>query len=192
MKGLGLLAARAEPWLFEVGSWIFGGLLAFNLVLVSALITVGPADDAILISITALACALPLEVAGMCVVRFAKDARNVGIDDLTLQSFKDAGFPDIEAYFPPAGERDRLRARRSAVALRYSLGIGSLSMALTALGLLAALWYMAWWACAAALAAALLSTVLVVMFLMSSQPAASRTEENLKRHYAEQRRRRGS
>jgi hypothetical protein len=60
-KALGDLLERITPWLFEVGSWIFGGLVAFNLVLVSALLTVGPVDRAILISITAFACALPLK-----------------------------------------------------------------------------------------------------------------------------------
>jgi len=32
MKGLRGLAERITPWLVEVGGWIFGGLIAVNLV----------------------------------------------------------------------------------------------------------------------------------------------------------------
>jgi hypothetical protein len=185
--GFRILAARTAPWLFDVGGWVFGGLLALTLVLVSALVTVGPVDDAILVSIAAFGCALPLEVAGICLVRLVKDVRDVGIDDLTLQSFKDAGFPDIETYFPPAAEREAQRAKRSAVVLRYSLAIAVATIALTAIGLVAALWYMAWWVGVAAMAVSLLSAALVVTAIVRSQGAASPAEEELRRRYAESR-----
>jgi hypothetical protein len=41
--------------LVDVGSWIFGALTAVNLVVISALITVGPVDAAIRLSTAALA-----------------------------------------------------------------------------------------------------------------------------------------
>ena len=41
-EGLRNLVARVTPWLIDVGSWIFGGLTAINLIVISALITIGP------------------------------------------------------------------------------------------------------------------------------------------------------
>ena len=96
------------PLLFQVGDWVFGGLIAFNLVLLSALITVGPVDSAILVSITAFGCALPLDVAGISLLRLVKSMDDVGIEDLTLQSYREAGYPDIEAYLPTRSEREEL------------------------------------------------------------------------------------
>ena len=43
MKALGTFGEKIKPWLFAFGNWIFGGLIAFNLIVVGALITVGPA-----------------------------------------------------------------------------------------------------------------------------------------------------
>jgi len=64
-RGLRNLAEKTSPWLTDVGSWIFGGLTAVNLVVISALITVGPVDAAIRTSTAALTAALPLNVAGI-------------------------------------------------------------------------------------------------------------------------------
>ena len=185
LKGLGNLVKRITPWLFDVGSWIFGGLIAFHLVLISSLLTVGPVDAAIRISIAALVCALPLNVAGIFLLRLIKDVKDIGIDDISLQAFQDAGFPDIEAYFPPSQERESLRRRRSNIALRYSGGIAALSIALTVTGLVAALWHMAWWIGVVLLLMIILSTVLVIVVLAHSLPPESETEKELKKRYME-------
>lgn len=142
---MGVLLERMTPWLFDIGTWVFGGLTAFSLLVVSALLTVGPKDAAILVSISALACALPLNVAGICVLRLVKDMKEVGVDDLTLQAFKDAGYPEVGSYNPPAGEREAREKRRRDTALWCSLGIATCTVVLTVTGLTAALWYMAWW-----------------------------------------------
>jgi hypothetical protein len=97
LDGIGRLLDRTTPWLSEIGSRIFGGLVAVNLVIISALLTVGPADAAVRISVTVLACALPLSVAGMVVSRLTKDLYDLGVDDLALQAFRESGFPDIDA-----------------------------------------------------------------------------------------------
>ena len=156
-----ILATRAEPWLIDVGSWVFGGLLVFTAAFIAALIEVGQVDGAILVSITAFGCALPFEVAGIAVVRLVRDLKQVGIDDLTLQSYKDAGFPDIEAYTPPAAEREAQRASRLAAALLVALVIALVCTALTAIGLVAALWFIAWWTGVVALVAIALSAALI-------------------------------
>jgi hypothetical protein len=181
LLGLGNLVERITPWLFDVGSWIFGGLIAFHLVILASLITVGPADSAILISITAFACALPLNVAGVFLLRLVKDMKDIGLEDLTLQAFQHASFPDIEAYFPPPEQRALLHKRRAGVALRFALGIVLVSSALTLTGLVAALWYMAWWVGVALLAMVILSTGLVTAALATSQPPVSDAERELKR-----------
>src|SRR6476661_8706907 len=136
-EGLRNLVAKVTPWLIEIGSWIFGGLTAVNLVVIAALITVGPVDAAIRTSTAALAAALPLNVAGIVLLRLIKDVNDVGLDDLTLRAFQGAGFPDIDAYFPSPSEQKSQHARRSRVALLYSLGIAGLSIALTLTGMAA-------------------------------------------------------
>src|SRR5580765_226077 len=160
-SGLRNLAERITPWLVDVGSWIFGGLTAVNLVVISALITVGPVDAAIRTSTAALAAALPLNVAGIILLRLIKDVNDVGLDGLTLRAFQDAGFPEIDAYFPSPVESASQHARRSRVALLYALGIAAVSIALTVTGMAAALWHMGHWIAFILLSAVVLSTVLV-------------------------------
>jgi hypothetical protein len=150
---------------------------------ISSLITVGPVDAAVRISITAFACALPLNVVGIFLLRLITDMKEIRIDDLTLQAFQDAGFPDIEAYFPPARERESLRKRRSTVGLLYSFGIGVLSVALTLTSLVAALWHMAWWIAVAFFVVVTLSLVLVVVAIAHSMQPESEAEKALKRRY---------
>jgi hypothetical protein len=172
-RGLRDLAARITPWLVEVGSWIFGGLTAVNLVVLSALITVGPVDPAIRTSTAALAAALPLNVAGIILLRLIKDVKDVGLDDLTLRAFQNAGFPEIDAYFPAPGERASQHARRSRVALLYSLGIAAVSIALTLTGMTAALWHMGHWIALVRLSAVILSAVLVAVAVAHALPPES-------------------
>ena len=174
------LLDRTTPWLSEIGSWIFGGLLAVNLVVISALLTVGPVDAAVRISITLFACAFPLDVAGIVVLRLTKDLMDVGLDDLALQAFKESGFPEIDAYFPPGPERAALLKRRSGLALRYSLGIAVLSVALTLGGVVAALWHMAWWIGSVLLVMVALSAGLVLVAFAHAQPPDSAWEKALK------------
>jgi hypothetical protein len=160
-RGLRNLADRITPWLLDVGSWIFGGLTAVNLVVLSALLTVGPVDAAVRTSTAALAAALPLNVAGIALLRLIKDVNGIGLDALTLRAFQDAGFPEIEAHFPLPGERGFHQARRSRVALLYSLGIAAVSVALTVTGIAAAMWHMGRWIAFVLLVAVVLSVALV-------------------------------
>src|SRR6266566_421656 len=52
MQALGNLIERISAWLFAFGSWIFGGLIAFNLLVLASLFTIGPIHPAILVSLT--------------------------------------------------------------------------------------------------------------------------------------------
>lgn len=169
-QGLGNLVERLAPTLFEVGSWVFGGLIALNLVVLASLITVGPVDRLILFASAAFAGALPLNVAGICLLRLAKDAKRIGIEDLTLQAFQDARFPDIESYFPSPRERERYYQRQAHVTLGYATAIAALSTLLTLAGLVAALWHMAWWIGVTLLGALGLGLALVAAVLLQSRP----------------------
>jgi hypothetical protein len=179
-RGLRNLAQKTAPWLIDVGSWIFAGLTAANLVVVSALITVGPVDAAIRTSTAALAAALPLNVAGIILLRMVKDLKDVGLDDLTLRAFQDAGFPNIDEYFPSPRERAAQSARRSRVVLLYSLGIAALSTALTLMGMIAALWHMGRWIAFVGFSAVVLSAVLVTLVIAHGLPPKSDAEKSLK------------
>ena len=172
-SGLRNLAERITPSLVDVGSWIFGGLIAVNLVVLSALITVGPVDAAIQTSTAALASALPLNVAGIVLLRLIKDVNDVGLDDLTLRAFQDAGFPNIDAYFPPPGERAVQQARRSRVAMLYSMGIAAVSIALTMTGMSAAMWHMGRPIAFVLLTAATLSVAVVGVAIAHTLPPGS-------------------
>jgi hypothetical protein len=178
--GIRNLVERITPWLFSVGSWVFGGLIAFELFIVSALLTVDAVDRAVLLAITAFACALPLNVAGICLLRLVGDLREIGIDDLTLKAFQEAGFPDIETYFPDT-QKDVLHSRRSHAALGSSGPIAALSLALTTVGFAAALWHMAWWIALAFIVMAIGTVVGVGAVFAKALQLQSKAEQELKR-----------
>jgi hypothetical protein len=46
--------------LFEVGSFVFGELITFSLVIIPALITIGSVGNAILLSMIRFECGLPM------------------------------------------------------------------------------------------------------------------------------------
>ena len=180
LNALARLVEWITPLLVAVGSWVFGGLIALNLVLVAALITVGPVDRAVLIAVIAFACALPLELAGIVLLRLTKDLQDVRIDDLALKAFQEARFPNIEAYFPPARERQSFSKRHARIALAYALVIALLSTALTLAGLVASLWHMAPWVGEVFLATVALSAVILVAVVTHSLPPQSEAEKKLR------------
>jgi len=187
MQGLTALLERITPWLIEVGSWSLGGLIALNLVVIAALVTVGAVDVPVRIAVTAFACALPLDVAGIILLRLIKDWQEFRLDELTLQSFQDAHFPDIESYFPSPRDRAALARRRGRIALAYALGIVATSIALTLVGMAAALWHMAPWIAETFSATVVLCVILLIAILAHSLPPESQAEKELKRRYREHR-----
>lgn len=182
--GINALARLVEwitPWLVEVGSWAFGGLLALNLVVIAALITVGPVDRAVLTAVMSFACALPLDIAGIVLLRLIKDVQDIRIDDLTLKAFQEAHFPDIDAYFPPERTRKSFNRRRARIALAYALVIAGLSTGLTLVGLMASLWHMAPWVAEVFGGTIAVSVLLLAAVLVHSLPPQSAAEQELRR-----------
>src|SRR5215472_2943551 len=91
-KAFGKLVESITPWLVEFGSWIFGGLIAFTLLVMASLITVGPVDPAITVATAAFALALPLDLTGLLLLRLLQDLKHVGFEEEAAQAFQEAGF----------------------------------------------------------------------------------------------------
>ena len=143
LKGFGTLVERITPWLLELGSWIYGALIAFNLLILASLLTVGPVDRAVLVATAALALAIPPDVAGFVLLRLVDDLRKVRLEDLAIKSFEEAGFdvPDVQR----PGDPEAVLRSRTRTVLLYCYSILTISLLLTLIGVTAALWHMAWW-----------------------------------------------
>jgi hypothetical protein len=156
---LGTLLARVTPWLLDLGNWIFGALIAFSLVILGAMLTVGPVDRAVLVATAAFALALPLDVAGFVLLRIAVDMKKVDLETVATAAFVEAGFTseDVGQALDPR-ESEQKRTRK---VLLYSYNLLTVTALLTLVGMTAALWHMAWWI-GVAFAAMLLVSVSVV------------------------------
>src|ERR1700737_5395450 len=100
VTAFGSLVERIAPWLLDLGSWIFGALIAFDLVILGALLTVGPIDAAIIVSTAAFALALPCDVAGFFLLRLVSDVKNVDLEAVATQAFQGVGFSGEEEVPP--------------------------------------------------------------------------------------------
>jgi hypothetical protein len=168
MQAVGSMLESITPWLVEFGSWIFGGLIAVISVVLAALITVGPVDLAVIVGTTALALALPLDVAGVLLLRLDQDFRHVGFEEEWVRAFRDAGITSPELVSPE--DLKPLRKRRTAVVLRFCLGMLMVSIILILIGLVATLWHMAWWIGVAFLAMVGISQGIVVGVMLRLEP----------------------
>jgi hypothetical protein len=137
------LVERITPWLLDLGNWIFGALIAFNLVILGALLTVGPVDAAVIVSTGAFALALPADAAGFFLLRLVVDLKRVDLEQIAAQAFQEVGFA-VENP-PSAAASESIEKRRTMIVLRYSYALLAVSVFLTLVGITAALWHMAWW-----------------------------------------------
>jgi uncharacterized membrane protein len=156
---LGTLLSRVTPWLLDLGNWIFGALIAFSLVIIGAMLTVGPVDRAVLVATAAFALALPLDVAGFFLLRIAADMKKVDLETVATAVFVEAGFSSEEVgqgLDPKESEQ-----RRTRRVLGYSYSLLVLTALLTLVGVTAALWHMAWWIGVAFAAMVVLSLIIV-------------------------------
>lgn len=166
MRAFETLLEGLTPWLLDLGGWIFGALIALNLLVLASLVTVGPSDPAILIATLCLALALPPDVGGFLLLRLLGDLSKVQLDHVAADAFAAQGF-DREQFEAAAQPADVAR-RRSRRVLTYSYSLLNLSAVLTIAGLTATLWHMAWWVAVAFLVMTGLS-LLLVMQAMSGE-----------------------
>ncbi len=172
-RGFGNFIDRITPALFELGVWLFGSLIAFNLLVLASLFTIGPADPAIEIATAAFALALPVNLTGLFLLRMVQELKGVGLEDTLVQAFQEEGF--VSDQIPAAEDLDKvlaaMRTKRTALVLRSSSGILLLSILLTLTGLTSTLWHMAWWIAASFIAMVVISLVFVILVKALSQPS---------------------
>ncbi len=108
-----------------------------------------------------------------------QELKGVGLEDKLVQAFQEEGFVSEQLPAPPDMDAAlaAMRASRTAVVLRFSTGILVLSALFTLVGLIAALWHMAWWIAVSFLAMVVISIVLVILAMALSQPADSRKQQ---------------
>lgn len=166
VAGLGAVLERITPWLLDLGNWIFGGLIALNLLILGSLITIGPVDTAVVIATAALALALPPDVAGFLLLRLAADMKSVDLEEVATSAFVQAGFtPEDQTAGANSQAAEKRRAR---VVLLYSYCLLALTVLLTLVGITAALWHMAWWIAALFVAMTLVSQGSVFSAIVST------------------------
>ena len=142
--GLRKLIERVGPWLLDLGNWIFGALIAFNLLILTALLTVGPVDAAVVVATASIALALPPAVGGFFLLRLMADIKNVDLEEAATQAFQEAGF-SVEEQGRPSGSPESIAKRRTRIVLAYSYGLLAWTLLVTIVGVTAAMWHMGWW-----------------------------------------------
>ena len=173
---------RTTPWLVDVGNWIFAGLIAFDLVVMAPLIVTVSADQALTISIVMFALALPLNLAGLVMLRLIQDMAHVGFSEEWARAYQDAGLPLGEQLASPQA-REAQRKRRATIVLRYGFVVLALSVALTLTGLTAALWHIAWWIGVIFLAMTAISLGIVILALATLGPRDTPEDRARQRRY---------
>lgn len=169
MHAVGRIVGRFTPWLIEFGSWIFAGLIAFILIVLAALITVGPVDRAVIIATAAFALALPVNLAGLFILRLVQDMQRIGFTDEVARSLREAGFPVDDLKDAPTDLEARQRSRTNIILL-YALVILTVSAVLTLTGVVAALWHMSWWIAVAFIVMLVLSLAAILATLTTIRP----------------------
>lgn len=186
MQAYRKLLEKGTPWLFDVGTWIFGGLIAFTLLIMASLITVGPVDVYIKIATAALALALPLDVTGLVLLRLVQDIKPNRFEETVAQTFHEAGLSSDDMQVPSLTSLQAMRIRGTQVALRYALYILSLSIVLTLTGMVATLWHMAWWIGVAFVGMVVVSLIVASLAMTASQPPVSSEEKRRRKAYRDE------
>jgi uncharacterized membrane protein YcjF (UPF0283 family) len=160
---------RITPWLFDLGVWFFGSLLAFNLLILAALLNIGPVDRSVKAAAAAFAFALPLNVAGLFLLRVVRELKDIKLEDELARAFLDAGFSG-GGHLADSAALEALRRRRTQMVLGVAPLVLALSVLLTLAGLLAALWHVAWWIAIGFLGVLALSVTVVVLAVAGLEP----------------------
>lgn len=169
-RGFGNFVERATPWLMEIGIWIFGSLLAFTLLMLASLFTVGPVDTAIKAATAAFALGLPLNASGLLLLRMVRELKNAQIENELTKAFLEEGFTG-GGQIPPPEVLEVMRQKRAGKTLRYAAGIMAASILLTLTGLVATLWHMAWWISIGFCLMIVLSLFISILAIADSQPS---------------------
>ena len=140
--GFTLFLGVLTPWLMELGSWIFGALIAFNSLMLGVVLTIGPVDGAVKIATAAFALAIPPIVVGFVLLRLVADMIKIRLQKTATKALQDAGFKLEEISMPDPKQSER---KMSNVTLMYTYSLMTVTVVLTLIGLTAALWHSGWW-----------------------------------------------
>jgi hypothetical protein len=144
-------------WLYEVGGWIFGGLILIALMLIQVLISLGASDRAVLIASIAIGIALPFNLAGIGLVRSFQKIKPTTPDPLR-QNAEQETLTLFGANWTPA--KERLMASSVTLAI-------VLSTICTLISLASALWHISWVVTVVFLVASLLGVILLFRGLLA-------------------------
>ena len=183
MRALEAVTESITPWLVEFGTWIFAGLIGFAVILIPPLVTVGPIESTIIVSTAALALTLPLNLAGLLLLRLVQDLRRY--EDKLTQGVHDASVI-LGTEFAAPLMASPTQKRRTEVILLVSLVILIVSVLLTLIGLTAALWNVAWWIGILFLLMTIISLGIVVVALSAVRPPQTQEERERKQRYADE------
>ena len=117
----------------------------------------------------------PLDVTGLVLLRLVQDLKRVGFEEEVAQAFQEVGF-NMAEQAPALKDLEALRGRRTRLVLGFCLGMLTLSVVLTLVSMVAALWHMAWWIGVAFIAMLLISSIIVVVVVAGAglEPVGSR------------------
>jgi MFS family permease len=183
MEAVEKLVENITPCLAEFGAWIFAGLTGFALILLASLITVGPTEPSIIVSTVALALTLPLNLAGLLLLRLVQDLQR--FEDKLVQGFHGASLIMGTQFIVPL-ENSSAQTRRTQIILLCSLGLFTLSALLTLTGLIAPLWRVAWWIGIAFVLMTIISLSVVIVALITIRPPELQEAREQKRRYGEE------
>jgi hypothetical protein len=171
-RGFGRFIDRIAPTLLKLGDWTFGSLIAFNLLVLASLFTIGPATNSIKVATAAFALALPLNLAGLFLLRMVQGLKSSGLEDELAHAFQEEGLVSDQIPAPTDLEAtlEAIRKRRAELVLRWSSVILAVSFLLTLTGLVGTLWYMAWWIAVSFMIVVVLSLIIVILVMEASQP----------------------
>ena len=169
------MVERMTPWLFDMGSWIFGGLIAFTLLILAPLVTARPVDLPIKLAIAAFALALPLNVTGLVLLRIVRDVQPAGFwaayEEEIGRAFEGAGLTPQQV--PSLTTLEEVRKRGTRSVLNTDLALLTLSCLLTVAGTVATLWHVAWWIAAAFGVVVVICLIVVQIVMVTAQPRFS-------------------
>lgn len=169
MNALSRTVEAAAPWLLDLGTWIFGALIGFDLVMLAALLTVGPVDRAVLISTAAFAVGLPPEVSAFVLLRLVRDLEESKIEQIAARTFADAGVDNVGDFLPVQEQRaEGTLARRTMRVLGASYGLLGVSIASALVGVTATLWHMGWWIAVAFVGVVAVTQVVVFQVIVQT------------------------
>lgn len=112
----------AARWLYELGGWIFGALIAASLMVLQDLIPLGATDRVTVIAALACALAIPFHIAGLVIVRYVRDLLQAASELVAQNSGAGSERPGAITFSAQIFSPSKRRAMDMAVSTCLFLG----------------------------------------------------------------------